>query len=440
MASNQPVYDPCLDKVAEAIAESKRELACIRIESYMQESEFAVEALLIHAWATSSLREAEASVEKALELNPSDEWAMAGLTWIRGIQELTENQLELKARAEEQARQEEEERRLEAEEQARQEEEERRLEAEEQARQEEEERRLEAEEQARQAEEERRLEAEEQARQEEEERRLEAEEQARQAEEERRFEEQARQAEEQTRQEEEERRLEAEEQARQAEEERRLEAEEQTRQEEEERRLEAEHQTLQNQQQTQGFAEDEEGLFGKSEEQEQFEELQTGLVDHGEQIVDEINTLSGEVQLPSAEDEDGESSNLETGPRKFVVLAVDDSPTVRKLVSMTLSREGFEVVEAENGVEALNILANRHPDIILSDINMPKLNGYKLCKFVKKHERTMDIPVVMLSGKDGVFDKMRGKLNGCDDFISKPFESAALVAKVKEHLASHTNA
>ena len=69
---------------------------------------------------------------------------------------------------------------------------------------------------------------------------------------------------------------------------------------------------------------------------------------------------------------------------------------------------------------------------------MPKLNGYKLCNFVKKHERTQHIPVVMLSGKDGPFDKMRGKMNGCDDFIVKPFESADLVNKVREHIVAAT--
>lgn len=121
--------------------------------------------------------------------------------------------------------------------------------------------------------------------------------------------------------------------------------------------------------------------------------------------------------------------------REYVVLAVDDSPTIRKLVALTLEEQGFKVISAADGIEALNILADQLPDLILSDINMPRLGGYKLCKFIKKHERTASIPVVMLSGKDGVFDKMRGKMSGCDDFIAKPFEAAELVAKVREHIA-----
>ena len=179
-----------------------------------------------------------------------------------------------------------------------------------------------------------------------------------------------------------------------------------------------------------------------------------------DEIIQEVALLSGAIQSNTSLDDaevsvnskatddsevaDSSDDDLVPGAtgesKKPVVLAVDDSPTVRKLVALTLTRAGFEVIEAEDGVEALNILASTRPNIVLSDINMPKLNGYKLCKFVKKHERTSDIPVVMLSGKDGVFDKMRGKLCGCDDFLSKPFEASALVAKVREHISTGVNA
>ena len=143
------------------------------------------------------------------------------------------------------------------------------------------------------------------------------------------------------------------------------------------------------------------------------------------------------VQAPSINDEG--TPEDEVAPDKPMVLAVDDSPTIRKLVSLTLSRAGFEVMTAEDGIEALSILAEQRPEIVLSDINMPRLGGYRLCKFIKNHERTKSIPVVMLSGNDGVFDKMRGKLSGCDDFISKPFEAADLIAKIQQHLAAVNN-
>ncbi|MEM9587805.1 MAG: response regulator, partial [Planctomycetota bacterium] len=78
--------------------------------------------------------------------------------------------------------------------------------------------------------------------------------------------------------------------------------------------------------------------------------------------------------------------------------------------------------------------AQQCPDLILSDINMPKLGGYQLCKLVKKHERTRDIPVIMLSGKDGVFDKLRGTMVGCSDYVTKPFESNELIEKVRQYV------
>ncbi len=122
-----------------------------------------------------------------------------------------------------------------------------------------------------------------------------------------------------------------------------------------------------------------------------------------------------------------------------LILAVDDSPTIRKLVSMTLEREGFQVITASDGLEAVQLLSEHMPDMILSDVNMPKLDGYKLCRFVKKSDRTKHIPFVMLSGKDGVFDKLRGKMFGCGDYITKPFEAADLVEKVRMHTGVYTS-
>jgi len=120
--------------------------------------------------------------------------------------------------------------------------------------------------------------------------------------------------------------------------------------------------------------------------------------------------------------------------RQPLVMVVDDSPTVRKLVSLTLERRGYRVVSAFDGVAAIKELGNCHPDLILLDINMPRLDGYRLCKLIKKHEATQNIPVVMLSGKDGMFDKLRGRLVGCSDYITKPFEADALTHKVAKYL------
>ena len=394
--TSQPIYDPCLDQVVEAILATERDQACNYIVESSKETKLPIETLLLHAWTCPSLVEAEELLQQALELNSSNELALAGLTWTKGIREFSEQQQELKTQADEGKRLEAYEKALAASQ------EKERLEAEAK-----EEARLETEEQER-------LAAEEEAQ-------LEAEEKERLAAEEEEAEEKARlEIEEQER-------LAAEEEARlETEEKERLAAEEE--EAEEQARLEAEEKE---QQESSDDGQTDDAKLDESDSEEQ----------QADKIMQEVQSLSGAVQsIPAAVvakvAEVGGSEEEAGDAKKPVILAVDDSPTVRKLVALTLTRAGFEVIEAENGVEALNILASTRPDVVLSDINMPKLNGYKLCKFVKKHERTSDIPVIMLSGKDGVFDKMRGKLCGCDDFLSKPFEASALVAKVREYCST----
>lgn len=119
-----------------------------------------------------------------------------------------------------------------------------------------------------------------------------------------------------------------------------------------------------------------------------------------------------------------------------VVLVVDDSPTVRKIVQLTLSREGIHVVTAGDGLSALAAVADAQPDLILLDIVLPRMDGYSICQVVRKNMAYRDIPIIMLSGKDGLFDKMRGKWAGSSDYITKPFDSGELVDVVKRYLAS----
>jgi twitching motility two-component system response regulator PilG len=109
---------------------------------------------------------------------------------------------------------------------------------------------------------------------------------------------------------------------------------------------------------------------------------------------------------------------------------------------MTLTKCGYHVITAPDGAQALETIKNCTPSLVLLDINMPHINGYQLCKLLKKHEKTRTIPVIMLSGKDGMFDKYRGRHCGCDDYITKPFETSHLLQKVTSHLtrtASQTN-
>lgn len=120
--------------------------------------------------------------------------------------------------------------------------------------------------------------------------------------------------------------------------------------------------------------------------------------------------------------------------RAKVILAVDDSPTVRKLVAVTLERQGYRVVSAADGMQALAKLQDVIPDLILLDIAMPHLDGYQICKVIKANDLTCDVPVVMLSGKDGFFDKVRGRMAGAVDYVTKPFDPQALLRILEKNL------
>jgi twitching motility two-component system response regulator PilG len=115
-------------------------------------------------------------------------------------------------------------------------------------------------------------------------------------------------------------------------------------------------------------------------------------------------------------------------PRK-TVLVVDDSPTICKLVTMTLERRGYRVLTAADGALVADVLREQGvPDLILLDITMPLMDGYRLCKLLRHDRETCHIPIVMLSGKDGIFNKVRGRLAGSTAYITKPFEPEHLLS------------
>ncbi len=115
------------------------------------------------------------------------------------------------------------------------------------------------------------------------------------------------------------------------------------------------------------------------------------------------------------------------------IMVVDDSPTICRLVASTLEKKQYEVVTASDGMEALAKMNEVTPDLILLDITMPRLDGYQLCKIIKGNDATKHIPVVMLSGKDGFFDKVKGRMAGALDYVTKPFKPDALVRVVAKH-------
>ncbi|HEX9067233.1 MAG TPA: response regulator [Ktedonobacterales bacterium] len=117
-----------------------------------------------------------------------------------------------------------------------------------------------------------------------------------------------------------------------------------------------------------------------------------------------------------------------------LVLVVDDSPTVRKIVEIALQRAGIEVVMASDGLSGLSLINERQPDLILLDIMLPRMDGYSICQVVRRNLAYRDLPIIMLSGKDGLFDKVKGRLSGSTDYITKPFDTNELVNMVIRHL------
>jgi twitching motility two-component system response regulator PilG len=117
-----------------------------------------------------------------------------------------------------------------------------------------------------------------------------------------------------------------------------------------------------------------------------------------------------------------------------VVMVVDDSLTIRKALSSILEKNDYRVLTAEDGSHALELLNETVPDLVLLDITMPWMDGYQVCKHIKEKALTRKVPVVMLSGKDGLFDKVRGKLAGCNDYVTKPFDPDALLKTIKKYL------
>ncbi|PZX30678.1 putative response regulator receiver, CheY family [Cupriavidus phytorum] len=118
-------------------------------------------------------------------------------------------------------------------------------------------------------------------------------------------------------------------------------------------------------------------------------------------------------------------------PPRRKVLVIDDSSTIRRTAEIFLAQAGYQVMLAEDGFEALAKVGELHPDLVFCDILMPRLDGYQTCSLIKKSPRFHAIPVIMLSSRDGVFDRSRGRLVGAHDHLAKPFTRDALLRAVQ---------
>lgn len=115
------------------------------------------------------------------------------------------------------------------------------------------------------------------------------------------------------------------------------------------------------------------------------------------------------------------------------VMVIDDSNTIRKSAEIFLLQAGARVVLAEDGFDALAKINDHQPDVIFCDILMPRLDGYQTCSLIKKNPKFSATPVVMLSSKDGLFDRARGRMVGSDEYLTKPFTKDTLLKTVAAH-------
>lgn len=119
------------------------------------------------------------------------------------------------------------------------------------------------------------------------------------------------------------------------------------------------------------------------------------------------------------------------------VMIIDDSNTIRRSAEIFLNQAGCQVILAEDGFDALAKITEHQPDVVFVDIMMPRLDGYQTCSLIKKNAHFSTTPVVMLSSKDGLFDKARGRMVGSNEYLTKPFTKDTLLTAVQRHTTQH---
>lgn len=115
------------------------------------------------------------------------------------------------------------------------------------------------------------------------------------------------------------------------------------------------------------------------------------------------------------------------------VMIIDDSKTIRRTAELILQKAGYQVITAIDGFESLALIVDHKPDIIFVDIMMPRLDGYQTCAVIKHNLVFQAIPIIMLSSKDGLFDKARGRIVGAEQYLTKPFTGEELLTAIKRH-------
>ena len=120
------------------------------------------------------------------------------------------------------------------------------------------------------------------------------------------------------------------------------------------------------------------------------------------------------------------------------VLVIDDSNTIRRSAEIFLKQGGYQVLLAEDGFDALSKVNDHRPDLVFCDILMPRLDGYQTCALIKHNQMFKSTPVIMLSSKDGIFDKARGRIVGAEQYLTKPFTREELLGAIRKHVEART--
>jgi len=128
------------------------------------------------------------------------------------------------------------------------------------------------------------------------------------------------------------------------------------------------------------------------------------------------------------------SNNVSRGLNGLKILVVDDSKTIRRTAETLLTKEGCQVFTAIDGFDALSKIADHQPDLIFVDIMMPRLDGYQTCSLIKHNKVFKDTPVIMLSSKDGLFDRARGRIVGSEQYLTKPFTKDELLGAISSQI------
>jgi twitching motility two-component system response regulator PilG len=166
-------------------------------------------------------------------------------------------------------------------------------------------------------------------------------------------------------------------------------------------------------------------------DKEIFTEQLRALINH--MAMDSTTSSFDQEKEEKAETEET-GSEVSQSSEKKKILVVEDSSTTRKVIAITLGQKGYDVIEAKDGLEALSRLNEDKPDLILLDIILPKMDGYKILSIIKNNAVFKDIPVIMLTSRDGFMNKVKGKLSGSAEYLTKPFDPKVLVQTIEKYL------